>query len=115
MCTAYSQQRVETPAILAQTADNPIPFAVAQRRLISPGLAERHVLGRVQDRRIGFADDLFGAVAVHPACAFILEQDLAVEILAYDRILGRGFEHVGHEVHGFLSLANNAAVQKVVM
>ncbi len=40
------------------------------------------------------------------------EQYLAIEVLADDGIFRGGFEDVGHEVHGLLSLTNNRAIKQ---
>ena len=75
-------------------------------------LAGLHVFDRMQDGRVGFANDLLRLVAVQPPRALVPQEDLAVEVFADQRILGGRFEDVGGEVHGLLDSANDCAVKE---
>ena len=80
----------ELLAALAAAVDRALPFAVVQGRVEDlPGLSGLDVLVGVEDGGVRLADHLFGLVAVKAAGPLVPQQDLAVEVLADDGILGR--------------------------
>jgi len=60
----------------------------------------------MQDRGIHLADDFVGFVSVQPPRAFVPQEDSSGEILGNNRILGRGLENVGNEIHRGLRIAD---------
>jgi hypothetical protein len=64
------------------------------------------VLGGVEDRRVGPADNLFRLVAVDPPRTLVPEQDLAVQALADDRVLGGRLQDATEEFERLLSVAH---------
>ncbi|MND01295.1 hypothetical protein D3C83_202380 [compost metagenome] len=67
----------------------------------------------MQDRGVDLAHDLVRLVAIHAPRALVPQQDPAVEILADDRVLGRGLEHVADEFDRLFGGADDGAVKQL--
>src|SRR5579884_1057044 len=88
-------------------------FEIERKPMSAPRLAGGAVGRNIELGRVRLAHHLFRAVAIEPARALVPKQDLAVAILADDRVFGRGFEDVGEELERGAGRAHNAAVEQL--
>ena len=58
------------------------------------------------------ANDLIRIVAIDSVCALIPKHNPAIKVLADDRILGRGREHVADKVERLLGCTGDGAVKQ---
>src|SRR4029077_10074277 len=93
--------RGEVRTVLAPTADGSLELAALEGRGLHLLRQPRgYVLGCMQDRRVCLADNLFWLVPIQATGALVPELDVALEVLANDRGLGRGLENIADEVGG---------------
>jgi len=66
----------------------------------------------VKQGGVGLADHLLGLISVEAARALVPELDVAFEIRADDRGLGRSLEHVADEVGGGVGVREECGIDK---
>ena len=104
----------ELLAILALAAQGAFPLSISQCGIEEfAGFAAGYIVGGVQNGRVGFAHHLRGLISIQPSRALIPQQDFSFQILADDRVFGRGFQNIGDEIDRLLRVANNGVVEKL--
>src|SRR6266481_2415114 len=67
----------------------------------------------MQNGRVCLANDFFRLIPVKSSRAFVPQENLAVQVLADNRVLRRGFQNVGDEIDRFFRISYDRVVKKL--